>query len=456
MFTRRAIAVAIVLTVTHVTAAQVHAQAPQSSDMRPYRGLFGAPSSSDSPHSLVATASVFAAYDDNVYEALTNRRSGSRGIQESGTFQGANAGLQYAFQVDRDRFDFSGQSGAQVSYYLQEGDSDVLPAYQGSLAFGARLTRSLSFAAMQAVGYSSVYASTLGPAVDDSLGSEIAVADDIDFALFEERSVRTSTRMALTQSFGRYATLGASYLLSTRTSIDADSLPGDSLLRDYVSHRATLRFRYARPMTRNATLRLGYGVRWTDRERIAGEPDIMHNIDAGVDYSRALSFSRRTSFSFGSGSAITVSDEVPAVDGERRVQARLTGNAALVHQMGRTWTADLRYTRGFRTREGFDQLYFTDALTASIGGLVTRRLQLGANATWAKSSLDYDASRGQNNRWASGQATYGITSFLAAYARYVYVHYRFDEGIPLDARFPLQLDRHGVRIGLTTSIPLIR
>jgi hypothetical protein len=151
-----------------------------------------------------------------------------------------------------------------------------------------------------------------------------------------------------------------------------------------------------------------------------------------------------------------VSDEVPATDGERRIRARLTGNVGLVHEIGRSWTADLRYSRGFRTHEGFDRLYFTDALVASIGGLVTRRLQLGANATWAESSLDYDVSRRHSNRSASAQATYGITSFLAAYARYVYVHYRFDEGIPLDERFPRQLDRHGVRVGLTASVPLIR
>jgi hypothetical protein len=456
MLTRRAIAVAVVLTVPHVTAAQILAQtAPPSSEVRrPYRGLFGAPSSSDSPQSLIASASVFAAYDDNVVEGLTNRRVGSPRPQRSGTYQGANAALRYAFEKDGERFDFRGQTGAQVSFFLLDERSDVLPAYQASVEFGARLTRSLSFAARQNVGYSSTYSSTLAPRLDEDLGNEIGVADDVDLALFDRRAVQSATSLNLSQRFGQYASLGASYQLRARTSLDNE--PDESPFRDYVSHTGTVGFQYARPMTRNATLRLGYGIRVTDRRRAAGEPDVMHNIDVGVDYSRALSFSRRTSFSFGSGSSIAVSDELPAVDGERRVLARLTGNVALAHEIGRSWTADVRYSRGFRTREGFDQLYFTDALTTSIGGLVTRRLQLAASATWAESSIGDETARRQSNRSAAAQATCGITSFLAAYARYVYVNYRFDEGIALDERFPRQLDRHGVRVGLTASVPLIR
>jgi hypothetical protein len=453
MLPRRAIAVGVLsLIVTCVTAAPVSAQG--SDVRRPFRGLFGAPSSSENPHSLVATASVYAAYDENVYEGLTGRRIGSPWFQKSGTYQGANAGLNYSFDKDGERFDFGLRTGAQVNYFRHEERSDVLPAYQGSADFGARLTRSLSLSVRQNVAYSSVYASTLAPRVDDDFGAELGVADDLDLGLFQQKAVHSATRVNLSQTIGRYSSLGVSYHLRTRKSLETEV--EDSPLREYTSQTATAGFQYAKPLTRSATLRLGYGIRWSDRKRVAGEPDIMHNIDAGVDYSRALSFSRRTSFSFGTGSAITVSDEVPATDGNRRVRAWLLGNAALVHEIGRTWTAALTYSRGFRTREGFDQLYFTDALTASVGGLVTRRLQLGGAVTWAESSIESGASRQHSNRSAVAQATYGITSFLAAYASYVYVKYRFDEGILLDERFPRQLDRQGVRVGLTTSVPLIR
>jgi hypothetical protein len=456
MQSRRAIAVGVLsLIVTCVTAVPASAQAQQPPEVgRPYRGLFGGQTSSESPHSLVATGSVYAAYDDNIYEAITERQTNSPWYQESGTYQGATAGLSYAFEKDGERFDFRAQSSAQAYYYRHEDDADLLPAYQGSLEFGARLTRSMSLTVRENVGYSSVYDSTLAPQLDDDLGSEIGVAPDPDLGLFQERAIYSATRVALSQGFGRYTSLGVSYLMQSRTALSTEV--EDSPLRDYTSHTATAGIQYARPMTRNATLKLGYGLRWSDRERTASEPELMHNIIAGIDYSRALSFSRRTFFSFGTGSAITVSEEVPAADGERRVQAWLLGNAALVHEMGRTWTADLRYTRGFRTREGFDQLYFTDALTASISGLVSRRLSFGAAATWAESSEQNDLSKNYSNQSAVAQATYGITSYLGVYARYVYLKDRYDEGVLLDPRFPQQLDRQGVRVGLTTSIPLIR
>ena len=455
MFTRRAIVVAAALTVTSVTAASVHAQSPEPPEIRrPYRGMFGGPSSSEGPHSLTLSGSAYGAYDDNVYEAIADRRVGSPWLQQSGTYLGLNAGLNYTFQMEGERFDLRAQTGAQVTYFLREEESDALPAYQGNVEMGAQLTQSLSLGVRQNVGYTSLYASTLAPRLDEEFGAEIGVPDDPDLGLFQQRALYSATRVNLSQTFGRYSTLGVSYHVRNRRALESEV--EDSVLGDYVSHAATAGFQYARPMTRNATLRLGYGIRWSDRQRVSGEPDLMHNIDVGVDYSRALSFSRRTFFTFGTGSAITVSDEVPATDTGQRVRAWLLGNAALVHEMGRTWTADLRYSRGFRTREGFDQLYFTDALTASIGGFVSRRLSLNANATWAESSLDYDSTRQHSNQYATAQATFGLTSFLAAYARYVYVKYRFDENVSLDPTFPRQLDRHGIRVGLTTSVPLIR
>jgi hypothetical protein len=146
---------------------------------------------------------------------------------------------------------------------------------------------------------------------------------------------------------------------------------------------------------------------------------------------------------------------VPATDGQRRTSVRLTGHAALVHHLGRTWTASLQYSRGFRTQDGLDQLYFTDAVTAGIGGLVSRRLSLSANANWATSSLEY-GSGGHAGTSASAEANYALNRFLALYAHYVFYKYAYDDLIQLDARIPRELDRHGVRVGVTTSVPFIR
>jgi len=456
MLNRRAIAAAA-LTVTVLTAADVCAQtAPESPAVRrPYRGLFGAPASPDAPQSLVFTGSVYAAYDDNVIDALSTRSVNRPWLQESGTYAGADAGLQYGFARLGERASLQGHMAGQVTYYRHGERSDALPSSNADVAFGLKLTKSLDLDVRESVAYSSNYNAALAPQLAEEAGHDIGTAPIADLDLFGLETLRTATTVGLAQRFGRHTSLAGGYHFRTFEVLEAER--PDSRFRDYQTHAGSARLGYARPVSRNATLNLGYGIRVSDRRSQTGEPAVMHNIDAGVDYSRALSFSRRTSFSFGTGSGIAVSERVDQGDGGRRMRARLTGHASLVHELGRTWTAALTYARGFRTREGFDELYFTDAVTATVGGLVTRRLSFSAAAAWADSSLErVSANNGHRGTSATAQGTYALTSYVAFFARYVYYRYRYEEDIRLDPLFPRQLDRHGVRVGLTTSIPLIR
>ena len=455
MLTRRAIAAAA-LTVTFVTAADLCAQtAPESAAVRrPYRGLFGAPAPSDSPHSLVLTGSAYGAYDDNVIDALSARSGNRPWLQESGTYAGADAGLQYAFATEGARTSFGGQLGGRLSYYHHHDRSDVLPSSNADVTFGFRLTRSLNLQVRESVAYSSNYNASLVPELGEEMGHDIGTAPVSDLDLFGLKTLRTATTVSLAQRFGRHTSLTGAYHFRSFELLESEA--PDPMFHEYASHAGSMRFGYNRPVTRNASLRLGYGIRVSDRESLTGEPSMMHNIDAGMDYSRALSFSRRTSLSFGTGSAIAVSERIDEGTEGQRTQARLTGHASLTHEMGRSWTADLTYSRGFRTRDGFDELYFTDAVSATVGGLVSRRLSFSAATAWADSSLERGGSTGQRGISANAQGTYALTRYLGLFARYVYYRYRYGSDILLSERFPRQLDRHGVRVGLTTSVPLIR
>jgi hypothetical protein len=42
------------------------------------------------------------------------------------------------------------------------------------------------------------------------------------------------------------------------------------------------------------------------------------------------------------------------------------------------------------------------------------------------------------------------------FVRYAYYRYRFGAEVPLDNELPRELNRNGVRVGLTASVPLIR
>ncbi len=91
--------------------ADLWAQAgdPQPASVRrPYRGLFGGPSDSSTPQSLVVTGSVYGAYDDNVLEGLSEGQAPNSWLQQSGTYWGANAGIDYALSKPGERFSFGG------------------------------------------------------------------------------------------------------------------------------------------------------------------------------------------------------------------------------------------------------------------------------------------------------------------------------------------------------------
>ena len=178
----------------------------------------------------------------------------------------------------------------------------------------------------------------------------------------------------------------------------------------------------------------------------------------GVNYSRALSFSRRTTFSFGTGSAIVASERLQLDGAEPRTQVPSAGERDLAHELGRTWTAQLGYARGPSCRAmAVDELYSTDGLTAAINGLVTRRFSLSAPATWALSSLDRPGQNRHNGAVGDGAAALcaDAVSGRSTLATSI-TSTSYDEGIPLDPRIARAMDRQGVRVGLTTSIPLIR
>jgi hypothetical protein len=55
----------------------------------------------------------------------------------------------------------------------------------------------------------------------------------------------------------------------------------------------------------------------------------------------------------------------------------------------------------------------------------------------------------------SARLQVGIARNLAAFGEYVYYHYRFDKQIVLPQGAPNGLDRHGVRAGISLTVPIL-
>jgi hypothetical protein len=454
-----AVVAAAVLAPTSATAQPRTADPAPAGDRRPYRGIFNVPPDPTKSHALTLGASLFGAYDDNVLAGVTEGRVRDWRHQRSGTYGGAHGGLTYAFSRSGERLSFGAQSGAHVRYYDYGGDPHTAAYYNGGLNMTARLTRSTTLQASQGAAFRPGYSFLLGTiSVDPIAGDELLAQPEIpldpDLEVFHLEALHLTSMVTLTQRLSRHVSLLGGYHYR-QVDFRGES-PSDSRFSDYGTHAGLARIAYSRGLTQYATLKLGYGIRVTDRRDRSGRPRTQHDVQAGIDYGRPLSFSRRTSLSFSTGSTIAVREDLSSPESDPTVRARLTGAASLVHELGRTWTARTSYQRGLVFREGFDDYFFRDALATGIDGLVTRRLAVSAGATWSFARQDRPGSNRQTVFSASAQATYGLGPYLGLFARYLYYEYDIGDDIPLDSRIPRALERHAVRVGLSTSIPLIR
>jgi hypothetical protein len=173
-----------------------------------------------------------------------------------------------------------------------------------------------------------------------------------------------------------------------------------------------------------------------------------HQFDVGVDFNRALSISRRTSVSFSTGtSAVTQADG----NGTR---LRATGTASLEHEIGRTWTAALNYRRGMQFMDAWPEPVFSDSLTVTFGGLLTRRLQFSANGRAATGEVGVGNSSGFGAYHGGATLSYALSRYAnvgIAYSRY---HHRFDESAALAPGFGPSIDRQRVVAQVSLWAPL--
>ena len=153
-------------------------------------------------------------------------------------------------------------------------------------------------------------------------------------------------------------------------------------------------------IARGLNARAGYGYR-QGRYGEGPDPRLVrnHTIDAGVDFSRSLSFSRRTTFSFSTGST--------AIRDGSQTHFSLTGQAQLNRELGRSWRATVGYSRDVRFIEQFQEVLLSDGVNASVGGLINRRQSFYASAGVSIGNVGFTA--GQNvrlppmRRWGSSR-----------------------------------------------------
>lgn len=209
------------------------------------------------------------------------------------------------------------------------------------------------------------------------------------------------------------------------------------------------RFRYR--LGQGLTARLGYGrddvlIRADDDG--AGERYAGHRFDAGVDFQRTLSLSRRTALNISSGTVMF------SERGRRRYE--VVGTAGLRREMGRSWYSTLGYDRALSFVTVFRRPTFTESISASLAGSLGRRVSVVsmAGASRGRIGLGDAANRYSAYRAGSG-LTVGLNRTFGLGVHYSYFQYRFDRTSELpDVFSQREVAGHAVRVGLELFAPI--
>jgi hypothetical protein len=441
--------VSLVAVVTAVICAGAPspASAQVNGSQRPYKALFGGSAADpDVRHSFDVSVSVLEGYDDNAVEGSGTTQSL---LNQTGLYTGMAGNLSYAWH--NKSVQVGATAGTDMRYYADESEF-IGVSHSGGFGFSAALGPRTNLSANQSVSYSPAYLygvfTPLGPVTP---GEVIGVGDPLgdEHVYIYDTSVNFTRGISPRGSIEALGTFRYSDYNQQSTSLSQD-------LRSY-----SVGGRYRHNLTRYAALRLGYVYRKGSYGLVGdlSRPAAVHDIDVGVDYKRPLSLTRRTTVDFGVGSSIVNMPAVASTDSS--LQYRVVGDLGLTHQMGRTWSARVAYNRGVGFTEGFAQPTFSDAVTGSVSGFFSRRVDFTAGGGLSIGDAGLSAGTGTADRGfraytGSARVRYGLGAMWALFGEYSYYKHDLGDVLIVAQGVPPILDRNSVRVGLTLWVPLLR
>jgi hypothetical protein len=417
------------------SAASLHAQAPER---RPSSALFGAPDPRQSPgerpdEGFSVAGSLFGGYDDSLFTGQgpgTPFQSHSRSRDSYAGFSGR---LLYDHQP-ADRLSLRASVSSAGRYYpvlerlvagRQSADlssSSVMEPWQG-----ARLR----------TGGMARYSRYGGPFAGATFLTDGYPLDliDGDDAFRLRRSDSLHGQVQLEQDWGRRKSV------AVLAGVQSSGLEGSARSRGY-----ELGGTLSTKLARYGTLQTGYTRQELNH---GGASYVVHHVNIGGNYARPVSASRRAFVTFGGGSAVLESK------GEIRMQA--IADAGLRYELGRSWSGNARYHRGFMFVDEIIEPLLSDGVVAELTGLLSRRLELLGSGSFTHGGVGLSRTATPYTMYlARTQVRYALSRVTAVYAEYLLFNYRFAESVRVGASLPSYFDRQTVRAGVTVMTPLLR
>lgn len=404
---------------------------------RPYRGLFGG-GAGDFAQQLSASGHIGSGWDENILLNNPGFNISDPRFAKSGIVTTGGGNLSYS--VNKDRVSLGASGGSSVNYYPSLETREWVTSHYASVGLGVGLSQRTDVAVSESVTYQPYSFTSLFPMLGSPLDEPLLGGFEpppLDVAMTRTSYFSSTGSVHLTHRVTRRLSTNLGY--TDQTSQTAYSSG------HFRQQGGSAGMSYS--LSRGLSLHLGYGYRQADYGS-RGPDQKSHNIDAGIDFNRALSVSRRTTLQFSTGSV--------AVSNGETTQYHATGSARLNHEVGRTWRASAGYDRSVQFNDSILEPVFYDAMSAEYGGLLNRRTQLNFSV---RASLGNVGSRnGPRDQFdttlASANLSYALSRFVSLSANYGYYRYHFDQGVPLPPGVANNIDRQSIRGNVNLWAPI--
>ncbi len=421
---------------------------PMAEARRRYTALFGGASGGPEPATgLRFDGALYGAWDQNLLAEFTSPNTTSA-LQVSGAYTNLVGDLRYVRNTPRLQVATTG--GLSARYYTSLNQF-AANDFHGGAGTSVRLDRLTTLGLNQTLSYAPVYLFGLfADALPTPLGS--VQTPSSAYAVNDDRAITSDSRAEIERRF-TVRSLVSSRVAYRRSHFTVVTPRGT----DFTTFETGADYRYR--VTENNDFRLGYFYRQadyigTEQFGLRTPQPAEHNLHLGVAFHPALTEERRTIVTFDGGTSF-VASALATNAFETRRQVRLIGDAAIAHQMGRTWLLVGALKRGTGFVQGLNGPVFTDAVSVTTTGFFNPRTDLfasvgysngeptlvGAVQTFSTATVDTRLRVALNERWAFT-------------AQYVFYHYDFSNVLDLVAGLEPTVKRNTLRIGVNVWWPL--
>jgi hypothetical protein len=432
---------------------------PQQSS-RPYEGLF-AQSRVPTAQTLTFMVTAGGGYDTNILAGGAAGPGAGPGAglaialpvgpSQPSTFENGSASLAYSFAGRR--LSFGATASTNANYYASFGAEPLTVSDSGNINTAWNVSSRTAVTASVTAGYGPFYTLPgvpVVPVAPDSAGQtdpanqtpgQTLVLDSGSTLLVEDH-LSLLGGVGLTHSVTRRLSFSLNYSDSVVTS---PSHEFDLSAKSYGGGFSYL-------LAQGLSAQLLYNES-TGRFGVGQTPTTSRGLNGGLAFNRTLSITRRTVVTFASG--LSAFSNATILNG--RAQYFLSVQASLVREIGRTWTATVAYNRSASFVETFLQPVFSDALTAGIGGRLSRRVQVQSSMGATDGTVGLLGSSANHFRSYFGSAGLRVdaSQTVSVGLDYSYYRSRFASGVELPAGFPAQSGVQSVRVYMSLWAPLM-